>query len=131
MRAINNRFTWVWLTKSCCQRIKIKSSVEAKNMVLSLLTETTSCDVVLTQNDLRINHAIHFNPMSSIDALEANDPVLPVLRTTGSNIKIHCSRMQFCVLWGLHKYRMISNFVLYKGYSPVFLMNQNWKVGKN
>ena len=38
------------------------------------MTERTCCDVMLTQNDLRVNHGvyIHGPPMSSLYALEDN-----------------------------------------------------------
>ena len=49
-----------------------------------------------TEAHLRINHDFHIHgpPMSSLYALEDNDPVL--LRTTQSNHIIYSSRMLFC-----------------------------------
>ena len=75
------------------------------------------CDVILTENDFKINHGIHIHgpPMSSLYASRDNDPVL--LRTSGYNHKIYRSRMQVCAERGrgrvkvsLNLYRMDSKF---------------------
>ena len=53
------------------------------------LTETTCCDVMMTvANDFRLGPdiPIHGPPMSSLNTLEENDPVL--LRITESHHKI-------------------------------------------
>ena len=59
------------------------------------LTETTRCDVMLTQNDFRFDHDIHIHghSMSSLYALEDNDPVLN--RTTGNNHKINVTVLEY------------------------------------
>ena len=64
------------------------------------------CDVILTENDFKINHGIHIHgPLMSRD----NDPVL--LRTTGYNHKIDRSRMQVCAERGRGPCKNQSEFV--------------------
>ena len=58
------------------------------------------CDVILTENDFKINYGIYIHgpSMSSLYASRDNDHVL--LRATGYNYKIYRSRMQVCAKRG-------------------------------
>ena len=69
------------------------------------------CDVIMTENNFKINHGIHsHNPsMSSLYASRDNDSVL--LRTTGYNHKIYRSRMQVCAERGRGPCKSQSEFV--------------------
>ena len=60
-------------------------------------TETTCCDVMLTQTDFKLNCDIHSHvlPMANLYTLRGND-----LRTTGSHHKFVLSKMQLCAYRG-------------------------------
>ena len=69
------------------------------------------CDVILTENDFKINHGnhIHGPSMSHLYASRDNDPI--PLRTTPYNYKIYRSRMQVCAERGREPCRSQSKFV--------------------
>ena len=97
------------------------------------------CDVIMTENDFKINHGIHIHgpSMSSLYAPRDNDPVL--LRTTGYNHKIYHSRMQVFTKRGRGPCKSQPEFVQ-NGFKLLsrkmssflfFLINQKIKLVKN